>query len=579
MFRYKFYSFLNSNYCLTLQISSTKIFIGSFFDDDSLITLNNNEKNNNFPFTEEEILNIKEIFNDLNIIITPQLSFILSLPFIINKFKVNIDSIKFYTTEAISQLSSSYLNEFYINFNSLLIQHINSSDEAILISEKEIKNFLSHYIFMNFNQFENSLIKTLEQGIQISFHSNGYELGTFNTLIKYFDKKIFILNKSSLFGFRYPQLFDYESIINCDYLICFPEICNSNSNFKFMLESFSQEMRNAGSKNIDNLTHYPSLFLIVEPLFILEFCDLMRIKFSKDIKYIYLSKSIDSIMKYANINTGFLNPQVFGKIFDFLLPFSFDELEKQKILYHFQDFNEFKDNKEIEKLIQEVRCPFCFIINKFSFFTDLGKDIYEFFIRNFNSQKDEIITINSNFFIEQKILNSKKNIQLRNFNIEYFLTYDQLKEIIHKIKPKNIISEPEINIFIDEKFNDDLLYENAYLDFDCYETNEININVIQKNLRFLISKKNDDIIKLNENIPDIKTNFENLVNNYLKMNNMFISNILFNENSIEITIKKNEIESFIEIIKNDNITPNINITCENFEDSLFLNTIFSNIFV
>ena len=60
---------------------------------------------------------------------------------------------------------------------------------------------------------------------------------------------------------------------------------------------------------------------------------------------------------------------------------------------------------------------------------------------------------------------------------------------------------------------------------------------------------------------------------------MFISNIIFNENSIEITIKKNEIESFIEIIKNDNITPNINITCENFEDSLFLNTIFSNIFV
>ena len=95
----------------------------------------------------------------------------------------------------------------------------------------------------------------------------------------------------------------------------------------------------------------------------------------------------------------------------------------------------------------------------------------------------------------------------------------------------------------------------------------------------IISKKNDDIIKLNENLPDIKINFENLVNNYLKMNNMFISNIIFNENSIEITIKKNEIESFIEIIKNDNITPNINITCENFEDSLFLNTIFSNIFV
>ena len=54
---------------------------------------------------------------------------------------------------------------------------------------------------------------------------------------------------------------------------------------------------------------------------------------------------------------------------------------------------------DILQSLEEIKCPFCFIINKFSFFTDLGKDIYEFFIRNFNSQKDEIITINSNFFI------------------------------------------------------------------------------------------------------------------------------------------------------------------------------------
>ena len=102
MFRYKFYSFLNTNYCLIIQISSTKILIGSFFDEDSLMNLNPISKNNNYPFNDKEIQNIKEIFNDLNIVITPQFSFMFSLPYVINKFKINTESIKFYTTEAIS---------------------------------------------------------------------------------------------------------------------------------------------------------------------------------------------------------------------------------------------------------------------------------------------------------------------------------------------------------------------------------------------------------------------------------------------------------------------------------------------
>ena len=440
MFRYKFYSFLNTNYCLIIQISSTKILIGSFFDEDSLMNLNPISKNNNYPFNDNEIENIKEIFNDLNIVITPQFSFMFSLPYVINKFKINTESIKFYTTEAISQLSSSYLIEFYINFNSLLIQNTISYEETNLITEKQIKNFLSNYTFMNFNQIENYLIKTLEKGIQISFHSNGYELGSFNTLIKYFNKKILIINKSSLYNFRYPQIFDYDLIINCDYLIPFPDICNRNSNYKFNLENFSQEMRNAGMKNIENLNHYPSLFLIVEPLFILEFCDLMRYKFSKDIKYFYLSKSIDSIMKYANINTGFINSQVFGKIFDFLLPFSFDELEKQKIFYHFQDFNELKDNKEIEKLIYEIKCPFCFMINKFSFFTDLGNDLFEFFTRNFSSSKDEIIVINSNNLIEQKILSQKKILNLKNLILNILLLMNSLKILLIILDQKKLLN-------------------------------------------------------------------------------------------------------------------------------------------
>ena len=580
MFRYKFYSFLNTNYCLIIQISSTKILIGSFFDEDSLMNLNPISKNNNYPFNDNEIENINEIFNELNIIITPQFSFMFSLPYIINKFKINTESIKFYTTEAISQLSLSYLIEFYINFNSLLIQNTISYEQTNLITEKQIKIFLSNYTYMNYNQIENYLIKNLEKGIQISFHSNGYELGSFNTLIKYFNKKIIIINKSSLYNFRYPKLFDYDSIINCNYLIPFPDICNTNSNYKFNLENFTQEMRNAGMKNIDNLNHYPSLFLIVEPLFILEFVDLMRYKFSKDIKYFYLSKSIDSIMKYANINTGFINSQVFGKIFEFLLPFSFDELEKQKVFYHFQDFNELKDNKEIGKFIQEIKCPFCFIINKFSFFTDLGNDIFEFFTRNFSSSKDEIIAINSNNLIEKKILDHKKNIEFKEFNIEYFITNDQFKEIINKIKPKKII-EPQINILFDEKFTDDIIYENAYLDFDCNEIKEINVNVIQKNLRFIISKNNQESIDNdNDNLTDdINKKFEKILQKYLKMNNMIISKSIFNENSIELVIKKNNIESQVEIIMNDKTTPNINITCENYEDSLFLNTILSHIFI
>ena len=155
MFKYKFYSFSYNNkiqqivehsisYCLVIQLESVKILIGSFLNENTLIKYTSNieesaPKENNyypiFPFSSSEIEDIKEIFTDLDIVITTHFDQILALPYIISALRINIEKIKFLTTEPIIQLSRSYFSEFYTNFNSILIkQYINESD-IILITD------------------------------------------------------------------------------------------------------------------------------------------------------------------------------------------------------------------------------------------------------------------------------------------------------------------------------------------------------------------------------------------------------------------------------------------------------------
>jgi len=83
------------------------------------------------------------------------------------------------------------------------------------------------------------------------------------------------------------------------------------------------------SKNDINSLNYPKLFIPIGPLFILDLIDLFRFKLQKEIKILYFSKLIKAVIEYANISHAFINPSIHSKIYDRIMPFNFDELEKR----------------------------------------------------------------------------------------------------------------------------------------------------------------------------------------------------------------------------------------------------------
>ena len=335
MFKYKFYSFLpyenEPSYCLVVQLERIKILIGSFFTENSLINYLKQKtiKNDSslFPFTQKEQNDIREIFKDLSIIITTHFNQLLALPYIVSSFKIQMDNIKLFTSEPIVQLARSYFSEFYNNFNSLLLIH---QKEPSLITDKEIDSLLSQYQLINFCQQVNSFTQSLDAFLMLELISNGYELGSSNVILHYFNKRICILTESSFFTYRYPKNFDFMSIRNIDIMITFPNILNeSESLYEKEISNLMNEINSVGGKtDVTANRSYSNILMIVDPFFMFEFVDIFRYKISKDIKLVYLSKSIDSLMKYANINTGFINEKSIDKIYEFKLPFSFDEMQR-----------------------------------------------------------------------------------------------------------------------------------------------------------------------------------------------------------------------------------------------------------
>ena len=280
MFKYKFYEFFNNeNKILTIQFENSKFLIGEFFTESSLINLcssiNKKIKENTnlidtmnwsfFPFINisgenNDIENIKEIFNDLKVIIIPNLKsiigYILIYKLIIENeqiFNINketLNKIMIYSTEPIIQFAQCYLVEFYSAFNSLLINYSikrsNSNENDFLnkkidfINNNDRENFLNHIISINYNEKINYLVplssnsnsllnsdetsSIIEKYISFELCSNEYELGSSNILFHYYNKEIYIMTKSSCYNDRYPLKFDSNSPKNCDFLLVFPDV-------------------------------------------------------------------------------------------------------------------------------------------------------------------------------------------------------------------------------------------------------------------------------------------------------------------------------------------------------------------
>ena len=416
MFKYKFYEFFNNeNKILTIQFENSKFLIGEFFTESSLINLcssiNKKIKENTnlidtmnwsfFPFINisgenNDIENIKEIFNDLKVIIIPNLKsiigYILIYKLIIENeqiFNINketLNKIMIYSTEPIIQFAQCYLVEFYSAFNSLLINYSikrsNSNENDFLnkkidfINNNDRENFLNHIISINYNEKINYLVplssnsnsllnsdetsSLIEKYISFELCSNEYELGSSNILFHYYNKEIYIMTKSSCYNDRYPLKFDSNSPKNCDFLLVFPDVVNKNSiellnyeyNFKRLMETL-QKSSSYDTIDLKCIHNYPYTLILTSPFFLLEFCDVLKHRI-KVLKTVYFSKAMKSLLKYSNASVGFLNNKLVSKIFEFKMPFCFEEMEKEKNMIIFNDVIEFQ-NQLINMINNNIR--------------------------------------------------------------------------------------------------------------------------------------------------------------------------------------------------------------------------------
>ena len=628
MFKYKFYEFFNKeNEVLTIQFENSKFLIGEFFTESSIINLcsliNNKIKGNInlineinwsfFPFNiisedSNDISNIKEIFTDLKVIIIPNfgsiIGYILIYKLILENeqiFNINketINKIMIYSTEPTIQFAQCYLSEFYSAFNSLLINYTikrNSNEKDLLnqkmdfINNNDRENFINHIISINYNEKINYLVplssnsnsllnsnetsSLIEKYISFELCSNEYELGSSNILFHYYNKKIFIITKSSFFNDRYPLKFDSNSAKNCDFLLVFPEVVNKNNNnsvnyqynFKALMETLMKSST-YDSKDLKCIHNYPYTLILTSPFFMLEFCDVFKYRLNIT-KTVYFSKAMKSLLKYSNASVGFLNNKLVNKIFDFRMPFCFEELEKDKSMVIFNDVIEFQnqlinmvnnntnpvinnlynfgitqntyankgkkitkddsdlnyDNKkEFVKNLIDRMSPFCFISHYFSIYNSNNKEIIDFFMNNYDNKYDKIIIISNNSDCCDRIFQEIKNklnlegVTFENYVLDYRINNEQLNEIIKDINPKfklnNEITKEyrEINLIYDENYSDkNLSYNNSYI---LSNNNKGILNLITNNseLELEFSKE-----QLRYNI-DLKSNKKNNNNNESK---------------------------------------------------------------
>ena len=810
MFKYKFYEFFNKeNEVLTIQFENTKFLIGEFFSESTLINLcrfmNDKIKENKdfhqivdwsfFPFNinlneNNDIKYIKEIFCDLKVIIIPNfwsiIGYILIYKIILEKemiFQINketLNKIMIYSTEPIIQFAQSYLSEFYASFNSILINYTIKNNDAnendvfdkkmIFINNSDIDNFLNHIISINYKEKINYLVPLssnlnsllnsqetsllIEKYISFELCSNGYELGSSNILFHYYDKNIYLMTKSSIINDRYPLKFDLDSPKNCDFILIFPEVVNKNDNGMYNYEdNFKRLMETLIKSNtyeimdINSIHYYPYTLILTYPFFMLDFCDVFKYKL-KISKTVYFSKAMKSIFKYSDASLGFLNNKLVNKIFEFKMPFSIDELEKEKNLVIFNDVIEFQNQlinminnnirdddanmnsivfnnlynfgitqntyvnkkarkvakdesevnldskKEFVKNLIDKNCPFCFISHLFNIYNSNNKDIINFFMNNYDDKYDKIILVsnksdfNNDIFVELKNKLNLNGVFFDNYVLDCRLDNENLNKLIQNINPKytlvNEITDEfrEINLICNDIYSDpNLSYNNSYLLSNNSKgilnqlTNniELNLDFSKEQLRYHIIMNNETNSNNTINIQENKTKkskkkkgndmkeenkmniededeevyveykpssieeSEDILNKYLEINDMEITEYLKDEKSIEITIynkikktyteikinnfyqeikdnannnKEEEKENKkgrgsksktskkskskekldnqmdIEEIKNnkkdsegtDNF-PSIDISSEDTEDSLFLNTLFNSIFI
>ena len=142
----------------------------------------------------------------------------------------------------------------------------------------------------------------------------------------------------------------------------------------------------------------------------------------------------------------------------------------------------------------------------------------------------------------------------------------------------------EIDKWSTESFNlekEGIFYNKCYLLSQPKKSENLSYTFKKENLKFFLKynkeEKENDKVKL-----DLIDGFENLLKKYFSMNNMEMTEFLHKKESISISIVNNSYKSKtiseVQISLDNQEEPSIDIESENYEDTLYLNSLFSEIF-
>ena len=269
----------------------------------------------------------------------------------------------------------------------------------------------------------------------------------------------------------------------------------------------------------------------------------------------------------------------------------------------------------VKNLIDKI-CPFYFISHYFSIYNENNKDLIDFFLNNYDNKYDKIIIVSNNADYNENIFSEMKNklnlngAIFENFVLDYRLDNEKFKNLIKEINPKIQLSNEidkeykEITIIKNNEYLDkNLEYNNCYLLSNnnkgilnqLSNKTEFNLKLSKEQLRYNISLDKQNSISLinnpenkikkgkkkkendnkDENImnnegeheevyeeytPESIEESEDILNKYLEMNDMEITEYLKDENSIEITIYNKIKKTYTEIKINNYYKENIDNT-------------------
>ena len=173
--------------------------------------------------------------------------------------------------------------------------------------------------------------------------SSGFHIGSSNWSLETGDTKFGLITNAS-FGvdYRHPMPFNGAPLKNADCMIISSVVLQaSRPSFDMQIKTLLDKLLQCLDSSLNAKVLMP-----IQPYFVLDIVDILLHKLYDQVKIVFMSESAYPLIEYANINLGYLNPMLQGKIYNTENPLSFDKLISSGRLSVFKDIQEYLASKK-----------------------------------------------------------------------------------------------------------------------------------------------------------------------------------------------------------------------------------------